>query len=265
MVAAGGEKLSLTSGEELLDMFSSILGQRLVDYHKEQRYLQQYFSPDIVIRLLADDNYLVNHLYPRLHEIAMVYSDVTSFTRISEQVLDSPAEVCEFIDYWSEGVFKIIFDHGGAIDKMVGDCIIGLFGPPFYEVSPVECCRKAIECGIAINEYTAGLTGHPVVEKIRNSSLIPGLGVATGINYGAVMVGTVSPNMDYTAFGKDMNNCARLQGVAGYREVLVMSSMRNVLESDDTVRGLDFEWGPLDSEAVKNVEEPLQFFRVKRG
>ena len=162
-------------------------------------------------------------------------------------------------------MFKIIFDHGGAIDKMVGDCIIGLFGPPFYEMTKAECCMNAIKCGIAINEFTSALKGHPIIDKIRNSPLVPGLGVATGINFGAVMVGTVSPNMDYTAFGRDMNNCARLQGVARFQEVLVMSSMKDTIEQAGKLGEIDIEWGNTDREAVKNVEEPLEFFRVRRS
>lgn len=263
VLATGDPCLSLKSGEELMRMFAAILGQRLVDYHKEQRYLQQYFNVPTVTRLLMDEDYLVNHLYPSMHDIGMVYSDITSFTKISEKILAGPAEVCELIDYWSAGVFKIIFDHGGAVDKMVGDCIIGLFGPPFYDFSPSECCRKAIECGLAINTYTESMTGNDVIDKIRTSSIIPGLGVATGVNYGAVMVGTVSPNMDYTAFGKHMNNCARLQGVAGFREVLAMSHIKNVIEADKDSDPFEVVWGEKDHEAVKNVENPLEFYRVK--
>ena len=71
-VACAGPEASTTgAGFELLQHFAVALGQRLVDYHKDQRYLQQFFAPEIVSRLLQVRDYQSAYLTPRLRDVAM--------------------------------------------------------------------------------------------------------------------------------------------------------------------------------------------------
>ncbi len=263
VVISGPESAVTGARLELVQHFAVALGQRLVDYHREQRYLSQYFSPSVCTRLLSNQGYYYMYLMPRLRQVAMLYSDITSFTKISEQILDGPEELGEFIDYWSMGVVQILFKYGGTFDKMVGDCVIGLFGPPFDDRSLAQSCDDAINCAMEINEYTATLTGISAIDKINSSDLIPGLGVATGVHCGPAMVGAIGPNQDFTAFGREMNNTARLQGVAGFREILVMSDMKKVLEEAKSPLAEKLSWGEIGSQEVKNVKDPLQFYRFK--
>ena len=95
---------------------------------------------------------------------------------------------------------------------------------------------------------------------------MPGLdpiGVAVGINLTPASVGLFGPNQDFTAFSSGMNQTARLQSLAGFREILLMDSARNavVQANDPALRDATFE-GPAES-PVKNVAKPLRFYRVK--
>lgn len=266
IVIATGPETSVTgSNLELIQNFAMTLGQRLVDYHKDRRYLQQFFSAPVVSRLLTYNDYHERFLSPRLQDVAMLYTDITSFTKISEQILSTPQEVGELIDHWSDGVVQILFEHGGVFDKMVGDCVIGLFGTPFEDDGPAERVANAITAAREISRYTSELAGKDVIDKIRGSDMIPGLGVATGVNHGTVMVGTFGPNNDFTAFGREMNNTARLQGVAGYREILVMESARKALKGSSHALDADLPWGDLCEASVKNVREPLRYYPILGG
>ncbi|MFZ9737272.1 MAG: adenylate/guanylate cyclase domain-containing protein [Prochlorotrichaceae cyanobacterium] len=247
--------------QELLEQLANNLGQRLVDYHKDRRYLQAFFSSSHVSRLLSVADYQQTYLSPRLQNVAMLYTDITSFTTISEQILDTPAEVGTLIDYWSEGVVQILFDYQGVFDKMVGDCIIGLFGTPFSDDSDAVKVARAIQAALAIQAYTTNLTGS-LVDKIRQSGLIPGFGVATGVNFGNVMVGTFGPNHDFTAFGQEMNNTARLQGVAGFQEILVMETAYQLLGNIPQDLFGAWRWSDRLEAKVKNVKDPLYFRQV---
>jgi adenylate cyclase len=256
----------MIANQELLEQLANALAQRLVDHHKDRRYLQSFFSLDHVSRLLSVGNYRDMYLTPRLQEVAMLYTDINSFTKISEQILDSPQEVGELVDYWANGVVNILYEHQGVFDKMVGDCVIGLFGPPFDERTPGEKVAAAVHAALQINAYTRDLMGTVVVEKVRRSALIPGLGVATGVSYGSAMVGIFGPNNDFTAFGREMNSTARLQGLAGFREILVMEAAYGVLcRSPHPVARelLDLQtWSDRREAKVKNVQEPLYFRSV---
>ena len=62
-------------------------------------------------------------------------------------------------------------------------------------------------------------------EKVK----LPGLGVAIGVNLAHAFCGLFGPNRQYTAFSTGMNQTARLQSLGGFRETLVMESVREAL------------------------------------
>ena len=133
---------------------------------------------------------------------------------------------------------------------MVGDCIIALFGPPFFDLEGAEACRRAALAAERIMELTRALNDGVAMPELRD--IEPPLGVATGLHYGPVFVGRVGPNENYTAFGSVMNNAARLQALAKRDEILCMEEFVAAYADDDA-------FGPPREAKVKNVAEPLKF------
>jgi len=159
-------------------------------------------------------------------------------------------------------VVHILWRHGGVFDKMVGDCAIGLFGPPFFRTTRVQRAELATRAALEIRDFTAAMSADPEVERIRERTRLPGLGVAIGVNLAHAFCGLFGPNHQYTGFSTGMNQTARLQALGGFREILVMESVRGALEqsADPFFRGL--QYGPLTDTPVKNVERPLRHCRL---
>jgi adenylate cyclase len=239
-----------TYDRELIASFAGFIRQRVVDFNKEWRALANSFRPDDVARLLQSDDYTRTHLSPREAEVAMVYMDIAGFTRISEQVLKTPAKVAELVELWSERAVDLVWKHGGVFDKMVGDCIIALFGPPFYDSTPEERLAAGIRCARDIRAMTLALPDEPALAHLREG----GIGVSTGVNLAPLFVGQFGPNANFTGFSSGMNNTARLQGCATRDQILVMESAAKRLAPSD-----DLRFGEPSSMAVKNVAEPLRF------
>ena len=78
------------------------------------------------------------------------------------------------------------------------------------------------------------------------------MGVATGLNFCPLFVGTFGPDENFTGFSSGMNNTARLQGVATRDEILCMDSFAKVY-ADAT------QFTEQRSALVKNVSEPLRY------
>lgn len=239
-----------TYDRELLDRFADYLRQRIVDFNREWKHLSRMFPNQVVERLLREEGYVEQYLTPRDREIAILYCDIAGFTRISEGLLQSPESIGRLIDTWSDQVVEAIWETGGVFDKMVGDCVIGLWGPPFFEADDRERCAKALEAALRIRELTRALTVDPRLPEL--SKLDGPLDVATGLNFCPVSVGLFGPDETYTAFSSGMNNAARLQGVAEGGEILCMESFVQTLR-DET------RFGEPREAAVKNVAEPLRF------
>ena len=252
-VIVGTVQAPLTPFEsDILDRFADYLRQRAVDFSREWKRLSRIFPQHLVHRLLSEDNYQEKYLTPRRNNTAIMYCDIAGFTRLSEEVLHEPERIGALIDRWSHAVVEIIWDTGGVFDKMVGDCVIGLWGPPFFEMGGKEACEAAAEAARRVRDYTRVLGASDEFPEIRASG--QPLSVATGLNFGPLYVGFFGPSEDYTGFSSDMNNTARLQGLAKADEILVMETFAQlaVLNTENGV-------GALREAMVKNVKEPLVF------
>jgi class 3 adenylate cyclase len=237
-----------THDRDLVERFADFLQRRIVDFNKEWKMLSACFPEPTVQRLLHRPGYRERHLAPRERDVAVMFCDISGFTRISEQVLKEPALIGALIDTWSRRVVDIVWDEGGVFDKMVGDCVIGLFGPPFHEWSAGETCRRAAAAARRIRDYTRELPRE--LPTLRG--LDAPIGVATGLNYCPLHVGLFGPDEDYTGFSSGMNNTARLQGVATRDEILCM---HRFVEAYDELEAFGEERGA----KVKNVAEPLRY------
>jgi adenylate cyclase len=242
-----------THDRELLAAFVEFIRQRIVDFNKEWRTLARCFSPDVVTRLLQDSEYVTRYLAPREAEVAMLYADIAGFTRLSEQVLRTPNAVAALVETWSREAVDIVWKHGGVFDKMVGDCVIALFGPPFYGDDAGDRALRALKCALEIREMSTALAQRQGFEVLREC----GLAITAGVNLAPLFVGTFGPNDNFTGFSSGMNNTARLQGCGERNEIVVMSSVLARLPD-----GHGLEFGPERSAKVKNVADALRFHTV---
>ena len=253
-------------GRDIIEIFAECLCQRLFDYNRERRALAKCFCARDVQRLLGEPDFYNRYLSPREEEIVILYSDISSFTSICEKVLDSASAIGELINNWSRLVLDILYRYDGVFDKMVGDCVIGLFGPPFFESSMEDRTENAVAAAVRIIEATEELgRTMGLEEKIREAGISERLTTSNGIHCGLTSVGFFGPNDDYTGFSSAMNHAARLQGHASPGEILISAAALDNLPggplgiAPEKDLAIDFA-GPWEI-AVKNVTHPLEFYR----
>jgi hypothetical protein len=96
---------------------------------------------------------------------------------------------------------RILHRHGGVFDKMVGDCVIGLFGPPFFRDTTGARAVNTIKAAIEIQAFTKDtMSAHPEMSRLSEILQVPGLGVAIGVNLAVSYCGLFGPNRNYTSF-----------------------------------------------------------------
>ncbi|MBF0500940.1 MAG: adenylate/guanylate cyclase domain-containing protein [Candidatus Riflebacteria bacterium] len=244
---------------EILSVFVESLLARLVDFSRERNWLRQSFAPDITEELLSDGDYMENSLRPRRKDIAVLFADIGGFTKLCEQVLKDPERIVKFIDHWANEAVEAVFDEKGVLDKIIGDCIMALFGPPFYRNSPREIVEHALTAAIRLRAFTRDYVNRPENADVCESPLGQDFGVSIGINFCSAGIGLVGPNHSFTAFGSGVNNAARLQGVAMSNQIFICESAYKAL-GDYTSGGWKFD-GPF-SVQVKNVHDPLIYYRL---
>ena len=171
----------------------------------------------------------------------VLFSDIRGFTTFSETV--SPEEVVEMLNRMLDAQARVVHNHGGDIDKFVGDALMALFEGP-------EAASRAVHAAVAMVESV-----HDA--RVAGESFAVGVGVATGeVVYGAM--GSES-RMDFTVIGDVVNTGARLCSAAVGDEVLVTEAVAAVLGTSR-----DIELVAHDPLQVKGKREPVPVFQARR-
>lgn len=169
--------------------------------HEIQGWFGAYVSPAVVSRLLADPDAI--ELGGELRELTVSFSDIAGFTTISEKL--SPPDLVAMINQLLDGQTACILDHGGYLDKYIGDAIMAVFGSPEpLENHAGQACRAALAGQAALERFN---------DEIESRYGLR-LGMRTGINTGPVVVGNVgsSRKKNYTVLGDAVNLASRLEG-----------------------------------------------------
>ncbi len=150
-------------------------------------------------------------------EIAILFSDIRSFTSISEN--HSPDEITKMLNYyfsqWDESVTK----YNGVIDKYIGDAIMVLFGITDNKTA----CGSAVSCAIDM------LKKMDLVKAELKEMKLPVIeNIGIGINYGSTIIGDIGSQQrkNYTVIGDAVNVAARLESLCKtYQIPLILSKI----------------------------------------
>ena len=136
-------------------------------------------------------------------ELTVLFSDVASFTSISEDL--SPTDLVGLLNEYLTAMTEIVVEHDGIIDKYEGDALMAEFGAPIpFEDHAVKACLAAISMQRKLTELRTKW------EKEGR----PPLTARIGINTGIMLVGNMGSRhiMDYTVMGDNVNLASRLEG-----------------------------------------------------
>ena len=162
----------------------------------------QYLSPEMVNRLAESSEALV--LGGERKEMTFLFSDIRGFTKISEQYKDDPEALTQLINRLLTDLSNSILDHGGTIDKYMGDCIMAFWNAPTDQADHREL---AIKSAHAMNKALSALN-----QEMRDDLNFK-LEIGIGINSGECIVGNMGSDkrFDYTVLGDAVNLASRLE------------------------------------------------------
>lgn len=135
-----------------------------------------------------------------VQELSVMFIDIAGFTGLSERMGD---RVVPLLSRHLDLISTVIVDHGGTIDKFIGDAVMAFWGAPAAQPDHAGlCCRAALACRDAV--AASGLCdddGRPLAIRI-------------GINSGPMLVGNIGSELrlNYTVIGDAVNVASRLEG-----------------------------------------------------
>jgi len=173
-------------------------------------------------------------------EVSVVFADLQGYTSFSEK--HDPRDVSEMLNaYFEVAIPPIVRQHGGEIDRLIGDAIMATFNTRGDQPDHAE---RAARAALELQRATSALhESHPEWPRFR-----------VGINTGEAMVGVVGTagGRSYTVIGDTVNLAARLEGAAPVGGVALGSGTLRALPGA-RVR-------PLGAVRVKGKAEPVDAF-----
>ncbi len=248
---------SMAFSQEELNVFAVVATQaaaaienvmahkRIADQEVQRRALARFLAPEVV-ELIAQNPEGIR-LGGTNQKVTVLFCDIRGFTSMSETM--APEKVVEILNEYFSRVTDVIFDHGGTLDKYIGDAAMAIFGAPFSKGNDAV---NAVNAAIAIQSMIAELNrdaterGHPELK------------IGVGINTGVVTAGNIgsAKRLDYTVIGDAVNLASRMCGKAAAGQIFITESTFNEV-------GGQFTMLPLPPVEVKGKSQPISVFTVQ--
>jgi class 3 adenylate cyclase len=209
--------------------------------------LSKYLSPQVFESIFSGKQEV--RIASQRKKLTVFFSDIVGFTETTENL--EAEELSNLLNHYLTEMSKIVLEHGGTIDKYVGDAIIAFFGDP--ETKGVkEDARTCVNMAIAMQRR---------MQELQSEWLDMGLErpfhLRIGINTGFCTVGNFGSEdrMDYTIIGNEVNLAARLESHAEVGGILMAHETHSLVK--DTVMA---EEG--DTLTVKGFTKPVRTYSV---
>jgi len=211
--------------------------------------LKRFLPPSLVERAARGD--LDLDLRPEPRMITVLFSDIIGFTQLSNTLRSR--RVAELLNEYLTEMTHAIFEHGGTVDKFMGDAILAMFGAP-EEISPNEQVTRAIAAARqmyrTLDRLNAGWIKSGILTEANKVQF------RCGIHQGTAVVGMFggAERTDYTAIGPSVNIAARIQEAAEANSILVSAAVADYLEQDTITK-----FSPLE---LRGVDETVLTFAI---
>jgi adenylate cyclase len=172
---------------------------RQIEAERARTNLSRYFSPNMVEELAGSDEPL---RVTRTQSVAVMFVDIAGFTSLSAN--QPPAAVISLLREFHRLIVRTVFDHGGTLDKFLGDGALVTFGTPRVGAHDAS---NALRCGRAILQAIKTWNG---TRAERGEAPIR---IGMGVHYGPVVLGDIGDeqHLEFAVIGDTVNVASRLQ------------------------------------------------------
>jgi adenylate cyclase len=176
-----------------------------------------YVDPAIAEHILREGTDLAGEEV----ELSMLFVDIRNFTGFAEQTPAS--EVIGTINRMFDRVVPVVHEHGGHVDKFVGDGLLAVFGAP--QRLP--------------NHAAAAVAAAQAIANAVEAEFHGDLTVGIGVNTGTVVAGNVggAGRFEFSVIGDPVNVAARIESATRETgDTILVSGRTLALLGDEAVR-----------------------------
>lgn len=198
--------------------------------------LTRFFSPAVANQLVTE--HYGEDSRGRRQKIAILFVDIRGFAQLSEHM--PPEKVTDLLASFRDVVCQTVFDHGGTIDKFIGDAVLAVFGTPSSKIDDAKrATQAAFEISRAVRKWRD--------QRVEDGE--PGALVGIGGHYGEVFVGVIVSGhiLEHSVIGDSVNVAQRLERVTRDLDA-------EVVISEDLLEASNFDAEDLNLVRKKNTK-----------
>jgi len=229
----------------------------LYDYLEEKRtrersmqMFSRFVDPRVVNDLVSEGEQGLNKYFNAQRiQCSVLFSDIRGFTTMSQH--REPEEIVALLNQYFSRQTDVIFQHGGTMDKFIGDAIMAFWGAP---ISDPNHAQHAVEAALDMVEALQ------LFKQSLGGELGDNFDIGIGVHSGEAVVGMIGSEtkLDYTCIGDTVNTASRLEGQTKGRARILVSSATKAL-CNDTIQFTDH-----GAVAVKGRDESVEIFEPIR-
>jgi len=220
-----------------------------INEEKHIFHLSRFFSKNVVKTILKSGS---PKLGGKIKRACVVFADLEGFTSLSEKI--PPKEVFEVLNSFFSAMIPIVFKHSGTLDKLMGDCVMAIFGAP---INDERCSLQAVTAALEMFEAFHLFKG-TLGKEYRN------LKMSVGINTGDLIAGFLGSenHMNYTVIGDTVNSAQRLQALANGNQIYLSKRVFNDIKTDMELFKNIQSINPLGKLKLKGKKQDLDVYSI---
>jgi len=179
-----------------------------------------------------------------MKEMTILFSDIRSFTKISEKL--TPQENIDFLNSYLISIGPVIRKNNGFIDKYIGDAIMALFPD-----SADDAVNAAIDMHRQLEEFN----------KLRILCQNDPIKIGIGIHTGDLMLGTIGEQnrIETTVISDSVNIASRLEGLNKKYDSGIIISNDVFLKLKDQKK---YNFKNIGSVKIRGKDDPVSVTQV---
>ena len=139
-------------------VFALMGAYRFTVADRDKRLLRQmfglYLAPSVIEQMV--DRSEMPALGGETRELTVFFSDLAGFTALSEGM--KPEELVRLLNEYLSAMTNVIEDHGGFVDKYIGDAVVAVFGAPHHDPAHADnAVAAALECQARLDDLNREL------------------------------------------------------------------------------------------------------------
>lgn len=228
--------------------------QYSADRQVQLAMLRGHFGPDAL-----DQIEQLDHIQNK--SLTIAFWDISGFSTLCESLKEHTYLIVEFLKEFFNQATKIIFKHGGILDKFIGDGILALFGFPSRDEDGTIGAISAVDAALELKERFEAIRNKwiPIFERNINDRIL--IGVKCGINTGSAIVVNIGTDTQdqFTAVGTSVNFASRLEGLANKDQLLVSTTTKSRIETSFLLDRFEVS----NNTAIKGFEKVIEYYEVR--